>query len=128
MNTYSLFVYGTLQFPEIMRNVTGKTFPARPARLQGYRRYRVRGDQTEDPYPAVVKEKGVVQGLLVSGIDEATLRKIDQYEGGEYTRKWVKVLSENGPRPAWTYVWNHSEPGRLQGEWDSEEFRRCFLE
>lgn len=39
----SLFVYGTLMFPQVLRAVLGGNLAAEPARLTGYRRCALRG-------------------------------------------------------------------------------------
>jgi gamma-glutamylcyclotransferase (GGCT)/AIG2-like uncharacterized protein YtfP len=47
----NIFVYGTLQSPEIIKKLTGKSFKNTPAVLEGYKRYWVK----ESDYPAVIQ-------------------------------------------------------------------------
>jgi hypothetical protein len=56
-----LFVYGSLQLPQVMRLVAGRHFPSALVRLEGYARFRVRGEV----YPGIVSCPGEqTAGLL----------------------------------------------------------------
>lgn len=87
--TGRLFVYGTLREPDCQRAVTGRTFSARPATLRGFRREAPLGS-----YPYLVPDDaGVVDGLVLEGIDAAALRALDRYEdeGRLYVRRAVPI-------------------------------------
>lgn len=73
-----------------------------PALLHGYRRHRVRGAD----YPGIIPETATeteteiatespsdtaVLGVLVSGLTEGDMYRLDKYEGGEYVKETVKV-------------------------------------
>jgi gamma-glutamylcyclotransferase (GGCT)/AIG2-like uncharacterized protein YtfP len=82
-----LFVYGTLRDPACLEQVIGRRVPSRPARLLGYER-------REAAYPYVVESPdGVVDGLLLDGLDDAALARLDRYEdeGRLYARRSVTV-------------------------------------
>lgn len=80
-----------------------------PALLHGYRRHRVRGadypgiipeTETEtnsksefkspDSVPGSTSETAVL-GVLISGLTEGDIYRLDQYEGSEYVKETVKV-------------------------------------
>lgn len=97
-----LFAYGTLEDPEVVRALTGRSFAAIEARLPGYDRYLLRGQ----PYPGIVRSPGgVVPGTLYLGVDGDALRRLDRYEGPPYRRTEVTVATGSAGRvAAWAYV------------------------
>jgi len=97
-----LFVYGTLMDEEQVFAVTGHRFPARAARLEGHERIAPHGG-----YPYVVPAPGShVDGLLLEGIDAASLRALDRYEdeGRLYLRRPVEVSVGDARVACETYV------------------------
>ena len=83
----SLFVYGTLLSDDLVRKLTGRVFPKRPATLEDFERIEPPGD-----YPYVTPKAGArVDGSLLDGIDAASLRKLDAYEGDGYLRAPVEA-------------------------------------
>lgn len=93
-----LFVYGTLMLPEVQEKVFGRVTTGQPDRLDGYLKSSITfGDKT---YPiAVQNEKASMEGVVFSlTIDE--LARIDRYEGKEYRRIRVKLVSGG---EAWVY-------------------------
>jgi gamma-glutamylcyclotransferase (GGCT)/AIG2-like uncharacterized protein YtfP len=120
-----LFAYGTLQLPEILAQVVGRSWPGSRAELRGYRRFLLRGK----PYPAVVAEPGArVPGLLYPGVSPSELELLDDYEGELYERRLVTVQLGQLTAPAFVYVLG--QPGLEQlaaGDWDLEKFAREHL-
>jgi len=100
----SLFVYGSLISESRLHSLTGRRFPTRRARLEGFERVLPgRG------YPYVVpRPGGRVEGLLLEEIDPASLRALDAYEdeGHLYLRRPVEVTVEGRRVPCETYVGN----------------------
>jgi len=97
-----LFVYGTLCDPARVRALTGRTFPARPARLWGWRL--VPPERSASGYPEVEPAPGGgVEGLLLEGLDDRALQALDRYEDG-YVRLGVQVEVEGRMVPAEVYV------------------------
>ena len=89
MPTTALFVYGTLIDEGRLRSLTGRTFPRRPARLDGYERVTPPGG-----YPYVVPKPGsTVDGWLVEDVDATSLARLDAYEdeGRLYWRRTAAV-------------------------------------
>ncbi len=95
-----LFVYGTLVDPSVQHRVTGRTFPARPARLHGWA-------QRAAAYPYVVPSPDdTVDGLLLDDVDAASMARLDAYEdaGRLYERREVTVLVDAAPVTCEVYV------------------------
>lgn len=123
MRTHTIFVYGTLQFPEIMAAVAGAHFTGTAATLDGYRRYAV----ADAPFPGIAPDpRGRVDGLVYAGLDGAALERVDDFEGEPYRRETVAVRAEDGRtvaadtyviRPDWRSI-------LLDRAWDAEAFAR----
>lgn len=125
-DTIRLFAYGTLQIPEVMEAVTGAAFPSRPARLEGYARYRLK----DRAFPGLRREPGArAEGLLFEGIDAEALRRLDAFEDDFYRRETLAVLGADGkPVAAEVYVVPPEHYSLLVYQpWDLEEFRRAAL-
>lgn len=121
-----VFVYGTLQFPDVAEVVTGRCLEGEPARLDGFARYQVRGE----PFPGIVPAEGAtVPGLVYDGIDAAAWDRIDDFEGALYRREPVRVvrLSDGALLDALTYVvrprWR---PMLRNRDWDVAAFDRYW--
>lgn len=140
----SAFFYGTLMAPPVLHRVIwGSSTPPtlahasllriQPAILPAHRRHRV---QHAD-YPAILPsgdDNACVRGVLVHGLTDGDIWRLDLFEGSEYVRRKVhaKALVEGGSvvddaEPeieCEAYVWGAS-PSRLEPEeWDFEEFVR----
>jgi gamma-glutamylcyclotransferase (GGCT)/AIG2-like uncharacterized protein YtfP len=125
-HTVKVFAYGTLQIPEVMRAVTQGEFPAEPARLQGYARYRLAGRS----FPGLRREPGAeTLGILYRQIDARALRRLDEFEDDFYRRETLAVITESGAAvPAEVYVVPPEHYALLvERPWDLEEFRRDGL-
>ena len=116
-----LFVYGTLEFPEVMRAVTGRLFPARSAVLEGYRCAMLEGRR----YPGIALAPGsTTHGLLYSQIDSAALHRLDLFETTLYERRSVAARLANGALDfGEAYVVAAGQRGLLGAEpWDRVRF------
>ena len=104
MTGAALFVYGTLMSEARLHALTGRRFPRRPARLEGFERIRpLHG------YPYIVPTPGgAVEGFLIEGVDPAALGALDAYEdeGRLYLRRPVEVLVGERRVPCETYIGN----------------------
>jgi len=93
MNQRTLFVYGTLQSPLVMKVVTGQAYEGKEAILHHWARYRVRGSE----YPGITPQAdAVVSGKLYWGLEEQALEKLDGFEGDKYERVTVQVTMADG--------------------------------
>lgn len=123
---HTLFAYGTLQLPEVMRAVTGREFAARPARLAHYSRHCLRGRS----FPGIRPNPGAsVDGLVFLGTDPQTLRQLDAFEDSFYYRDAVTVRLDDGSEcTAQAYIVREDSYGLLLPEaWSLEDFRRKHL-
>ena len=116
-----VFAYGTLGFPEIVHALTGRRFSSRPAVLEGFARYRVRGRS----YPGIVSVPGArTAGVLFDGVDLCSLALLDRFEEDLFERREVRVCAGAGsPLAALTYVVAAGRRQCLGREpWDRERF------
>lgn len=108
-----VFVYGTLQLPLIQRLLTGKSFPAQPARVVGFRRGLVEGQR----YPSLAPEPGgEVPGLLLREVSPAALARLDAYEGPEYERIQALAHTAAGAEPCWLWLLRAEHRERVSRE------------
>lgn len=117
-----LFVYGTLMDAEIMSHVAGGHFVSRSAKLEGYRRRRMRGEV----YPAIVPcPHETVSGRVYFSLSSAALERLDQFEGQQYERCSVTVASADGPLQVEAYVLAPAYLDRLSSSpWELTTFQR----
>lgn len=114
--------------PGMSRDLLTTLHTFTPAILDGYCRHRVR----RADYPGITPEEGKsVLGVYATGLTDANLERLDQFEGPEYDRVKVKVKlvskddnkTEGEKKTTSVYVFN--QPWDLElGEWDFERFRR----
>ncbi|KAG8807506.1 mitochondrial Homoaconitase, partial [Serendipita sp. 401] len=111
---HSLFFYGTLLHPAVLKRVLGHEgngLRHQPALLDGYTRHHVR----DNTYPAVLPwdeakelfigtsepllEERNVRGSLVTGFSKLDVDLLDIFEGDEYERRLVSVnpLADSQP-------------------------------
>lgn len=122
-----LFCYGTLCFPEIMWQITGRKITPVEATLREYACYVVRNQN----YPAAAPSPGSsIKGLLYSGLSARELALLDRYEGLEYRRLRVSVTTGvERQAQAWVYVLRPRYGSRLSDKlWNLEEFIRTQAE
>lgn len=89
------FFYGTLMDGAVLAAVLGRTPPRpfRPAVLDGYLRVFRKGRS----YPVLVPAGGEsVPGRLVEGLGEGDARRLDAFEGPEYTLREIRVRLPRG--------------------------------
>jgi gamma-glutamylcyclotransferase (GGCT)/AIG2-like uncharacterized protein YtfP len=121
----NIFVYGTLQSPEIVKKLTGKSFKTSPAILQGYKRYCVK----ECDYPAVIQQKEAeISGMVLENVDKLSLDIISFYEGDEYEKKILPVLVNVLMKNAIAFIWIADINNLKKEEWNFEEFEKRRLE
>ncbi|KAI0446627.1 AIG2-like family-domain-containing protein [Xylaria telfairii] len=140
---HAAFFYGTLMAPEVFFTVCYRfstdnvavlrsLHQFQPAILHGHCRRRVKFAD----YPGITPDPNhEVRGVYVTGLTDANMYHLDQFEGSEYDRKTVNVrlLSKVGDDKGngnvegeevecEVYVFNN--PRELEDrEWDFHEFR-----
>ncbi len=102
-----LFTYGTLQVSAVIRKVTGRCFPAQPALLRDFTRFKVKNAI----YPSIVNRTGSeIWGVLYSGVNDDALQALDAFEGEFYVREIHPVQVGNELIYANIYVMNPNFP------------------
>jgi len=120
-----IFVYGTLLSTEIVKKLICKTFKTRAAVLPGYQLYSVK----DCDYPAIIQnDHSQIKGLLIKNLDDSSLDIISFYEGDEYEKKKVTVLTDGKPETALAFIWGKEFELLVEEEWDSQEFEKNSLE
>lgn len=122
----AVFAYGSLQLPEVMACVTGQAYPAVPARLPHFARFRIRGKS----FPGIRPEPGAsVEGLLYRDLTAAAIESLDAFEDDFYLRQALDVVTCSGAAvQAFVYVMNPQYHGLLEDTtWDLEHFKRHSL-
>ena len=111
--------------PDVMKAVTGRTFPSRTAVLEGYARYRFK----RRVYPGLVSEAGGrVEGVLYLNLDGRSLALLDEFEGPWYKKATVRVAPECGGLLCQSYLVADNCRKLLGREyWDVERFMRDHL-
>jgi|SRR5436190_8416286 len=109
----ALFVYGTLLDDARVEAVTGRRFPRRAARLDGWERIAPSGG-----YPYIVaRPGGFVDGALLEDVDTDSLCALDRYEdeGRLYVRRAVIVVVDGERVACQTYVGASVRGGGARG-------------
>jgi gamma-glutamylcyclotransferase (GGCT)/AIG2-like uncharacterized protein YtfP len=115
----ALFVYGTLQFPDVLRALIGRVPEHEPAAVAGWRAAVLPGRV----YPGLVSAAATVHGVLLSGLTSAEWRILDAFEGPGYDRQPVLLLDG---RSAWAYIYPlEAEVG--DDDWSSAAFAARHL-
>ena len=129
----NLFTYGSLLGPEGLRDLLGDradTVPLRVARLAGWRRvWNVYRPDYEGAVLNVEPSRGdSVVGLLVEGLSEKELARLDTLEASHLPRETVYVEPESGEAvPAQVYrrrTGNHT--GRPSGRQKTIVLERAY--
>lgn len=122
----SVFTYGTLEFPEVMEAVTGRTFDGVEATADGYARFLLKGQI----YPGMTPASGQkTSGRVYVGVDEHALALLDQFEDDVYVRQFINVHTINGNLlSAYAYVIEPKDKGTLTADpWIHETFAAKHL-
>jgi len=106
---------------DIMYHVAGCRPDLVAATLQNYRRSRIRGEE----YPGIIADAGSeVAGILYLNLPDSALQRLDEFEGEQYTRQELQVITEQGSScAAMAYVIKSQHSHLLTGEtWSYEHF------
>ena len=103
MTDKPLFAYGTLRDPDILSALLGRSLPAADsvaASAPGFRAVHF----PQRVYPALLAAPdGQAQGLLLYGLAPAERALLDAFEGDEYRRGDLAVLTASGEVAAQAY-------------------------
>ena len=121
-----VFAYGTLEIPEVMEAVTGKSWASAEARARGFAKFLLKGRI----YPGMT----VVQGSICSGkvyyhIDPRTIEILDAFEDEVYAREQIEVEVEGGRvLQAHAYLIRPQDRACLTAApWQPDEFKSRHL-
>jgi gamma-glutamylcyclotransferase (GGCT)/AIG2-like uncharacterized protein YtfP len=123
-----LFAYGTLMFPDVWRRVVGRAFAAQRAILGGFS---VRCVDL-GAFPVMIRSDSIeerVEGLVYFNIDDATRKRLDEYESALYERIDVYPVLDSGNAIACqAYVLSDGKRRHaLTEHWDAAQFQRDEL-
>ena len=120
MDPDALFVYGTLQFPDVLRALIDRIPDASSATAHGWRVAALPGQV----YPGLVPaDAGTAQGLLMTGLTTEEWQTIDAFEAIGYD---LRRLELDNNRRGWAYVCAPHIEASPQ-DWSAEEFARQHL-
>ena len=104
MDTHSLFIYGTLLDDEVLSAVLGhdcRSIQSVEAEAPFMRVFKV----AHVDYPCLLdgQDSDVAEGALLTGLSNDDIAKLDQFEGDNYKRSPLDVISENRLVKTWAY-------------------------
>jgi len=112
-----LFVFGSLMDADLLGVVLGRdvsALPMRFAHIRGFRRRRALGES----YPVLQPTpNGIVEGMLIEGLDLHDLDRLQYYETADYRLECFDALCGDERLPAHVFV----STGRLEASdegWD----------
>ncbi|MET9283992.1 gamma-glutamylcyclotransferase family protein [Nocardia beijingensis] len=111
---HTLFVYGTLQFPEVLTALLGRVPSLERAELTGWRAAAL----PRRLYPGLVAAaQGCARGCVLSGLTASEWTILDAFEDEEYDLRQVRLDGRNAP--VWTYVWTVAAD---RADWERDRF------
>lgn len=128
----NLFVYGVLQYDELLQLLTGKTFQKAPATLLNHQRLTLHMDGWSDLGVVVAAPGSEVPGSVLLEVDDESLAVLDDFEEadvGLYMRKLAIIRIENGQEAQVSvYAGTPKSKQHLDGEWNEEAFIAAHYE
>ncbi|WP_204249107.1 gamma-glutamylcyclotransferase family protein [Nocardia arizonensis] len=99
IRTDALFAYGTLQFPDVLREVIGRTPDSEPFAIHGWRVAALPGRV----YPGLVPDPDAqAHGLLLTGLDPREWAILDAFEDAEYDLRRIDACDGSVLAYVWT--------------------------
>ncbi|MCW8885733.1 MAG: gamma-glutamylcyclotransferase [Motiliproteus sp.] len=123
----TLFCYGTLALPGVVKRLIGRVPDGVQAKLENYVCRCIR----DTDFPALVpRKKSEVTGTLYRNLSPQEIRILDDYEGQMYKRQQVWVeLDQGKTEHSWVYVLRSQYYSKvLEQPWDVEKYLRFSLE
>lgn len=128
----SLFVYGTLMFPEITYKLLNNHVKSQPVLLKNYKRVALEKRGSKAKGPAIFPNSdSKVQGFLLSELSFRDLEIIQRFESSAKGYDFCQVLVELDDETTVktnTYVLNKDFHKNINGEWLKEDFAKNHLE
>ena len=119
MDPEALFVYGSLQFPEILFTLIDRVPDHEPVVAEGWRVVTL----PERVYPGLIRGDATACGYLLTGLSPEEWRLLDAFEDPVYDLTRVDLTDG---RHGWTYACN---PGVEVGtdDWSADDFQARHL-
>ena len=123
----NVFVSGPLMFRDVIKAVTGQTFPIKDGLLRGYAQFVLQDEGQAAMIPFPDRE---VDGIVYLDVDDDSLARIDAFQGPRFERQDVTVEAGEGEwLDACAYCLKLSRKKFLTArEWDEDEYRQNHLE
>jgi gamma-glutamylcyclotransferase (GGCT)/AIG2-like uncharacterized protein YtfP len=115
----ALFVYGSLQFPDVLFALIDRVPDHSPAAAHGWRITALPGRV----YPGLVPGQGTASGYLITGLAAEEWRLLDAFEDPVYNLQRLDLVDG---RHGWTYVCN-PDAEVLPHDWSIEDFTNQHL-
>ncbi len=119
MDPEALFVYGSLQFPEVLFALIDRVPDHEPVAAEGWRVTTL----PERVYPGLVPGNGTAHGYLLTGLTRKEWEVLDAFEDPVY--ELTRVDLTDG-RHGWTYACN-PEAQVGPDDWSAEYFEAHHL-
>ena len=125
----NLFVYGTLQFPQVVKKLTNKNFKSKQAILKDHKIYQIDPADKDEMCPAIIPEKNsIVEGKILFDVDDKSLDIINFFESDKYAREILTIQTkDNQTHKALVFVWKNYLKEELKGKWDIKKFEKNYL-
>ena len=121
-----VFTYGTLEIPEVMEAVTGKSLASAEAWAKGFTKFLLKGRI----YPGMTAVQGAIcSGRVYYHIDRRTLEILDAFEDEMYIRERIEVEVQKGRSlEAYAYlIPPHYRNCLTSTPWQPDEFITKYL-
>ncbi|GAA3214728.1 gamma-glutamylcyclotransferase family protein [Actinocorallia longicatena] len=115
----TLFVYGSLQFPEVLFALIDRVPAHTPAQAAGWRVAELPGRV----YPGLVSGPTTAPGYLLTGLTAEEWRVLDAFEDPVYDLRRLDLVDG---RHGWSYTCNFGAEV-LETNWSAETFARDHL-
>ena len=116
----ALFAYGTLRFPEVLRELLRRVPELTEGTVADWR-VAALADRT---YPGLIRAPGATAaGVLITGLADGEWQLLDRYEDDDYG---IEQLVLTDQRDAMTYVWRN-EAEAAPHDWSAPDFARQHL-
>lgn len=115
-----LFVYGSLQFPEVLHALLGRVPPTTDAQANGWRVTAL----VDAVYPGLVAGAGPTKGLVLGGLTAEEWRVIDAFEDDVYLLRAVDLTDG---RLAWAYTCPAGSNSSMESVWNARDFAEHHL-
>ena len=121
-----VFTYGTLEIPEVMEAVTGKSWASAEAGAKGFAKFLLKGRI----YPGMTAVQGsTCSGRVYYHIDSRTLEILDAFEDEVYAREHIEVeVAEGRSLQAYAYLIRPQDRACLtSAPWQPDDFKSKHL-